>query len=175
MGHRGRHRVDDKDREPCQFRFDGFVKVDFQGSRVTSDAGLMLVRELDERLGLGKLIDEHLTDIRQAENTKFPLADLLRQSGLGRAVAAQDRAPTGRRQAGQLPRRCRLRQTRDLRGIGRARRQVRHLHSSEQEPKHGDRRHPLPAAGQTLAQTAGALEDLSLSRRELAEAPLDRR
>ena len=31
--------------------------VDFQGSRVTSDGGLILVRELDERLGLGKLID----------------------------------------------------------------------------------------------------------------------
>ena len=31
-------------------------KVDFQGSRVTSDGGLLLVRELDERLGLSALI-----------------------------------------------------------------------------------------------------------------------
>jgi hypothetical protein len=28
------------------------LKVDFQGSRVTSDDGLVIVRELDERLGI---------------------------------------------------------------------------------------------------------------------------
>src|SRR5208337_2388901 len=38
---------------------------DFQGSRVTSDGGLILVLELDERLGLEKLIEEHLSDSRQ--------------------------------------------------------------------------------------------------------------
>jgi hypothetical protein len=31
------------------------LKVDFQGSRVTSDGGLILARELDERLGFGDL------------------------------------------------------------------------------------------------------------------------
>ena len=35
--------------KPFQFAFNGFLKVAFQGSRVTSDAGLILVRELDER------------------------------------------------------------------------------------------------------------------------------
>ena len=44
--------------EPCQFAFTGFLKVAFQGSRITSDAGLLLVRELDERLGLETLISE---------------------------------------------------------------------------------------------------------------------
>ncbi len=56
------------------------MKVLSKGSRVTSDGGLILVRELDERLGLGKLIDEHLTDSRQGSNKKFPFADLRRQS-----------------------------------------------------------------------------------------------
>ena len=46
--------------EPFQFAFNGFLKVAFQGSRITSDAGILLVRELDERLGLETLIDEHL-------------------------------------------------------------------------------------------------------------------
>ena len=66
--------------EPFQFTFNGFLKVAFQGSRITSDAGLILVRELDERLGLGTLISEHLNDSRQGLNTQFSLADLLRQS-----------------------------------------------------------------------------------------------
>jgi hypothetical protein len=58
MSRGGQHRVGDKDRKAFQLSFNGFLKVDFQGSRVTSDGGLLLVRELDERLGLGKLIDD---------------------------------------------------------------------------------------------------------------------
>ena len=67
----------EKENKPFQLTFNGFLKVDFQGSRVTSDGGLILIRELDERLGLGKLIDEHLTDSRQGSNKKFPFVDLL--------------------------------------------------------------------------------------------------
>jgi hypothetical protein len=50
--------------------------VEFQGSRVTSDGGWVLVRELDERLGLTGLIQKHLMDFRTGHNTQFPLADL---------------------------------------------------------------------------------------------------
>ncbi len=42
--------------EPFQFTFNGFLKVAFQRSRVTSDAGLILMHELDGRLGLEALI-----------------------------------------------------------------------------------------------------------------------
>jgi hypothetical protein len=56
------------------------LKVDFQGSRVTSDGGLILVRELDERLGFGEIIAQHLTDSRRGKNTQLPLADLFSQS-----------------------------------------------------------------------------------------------
>ena len=48
--------------QPFQLSFNPSLKVDFQGSRVTSDGGLLLVRELDERLGLNQLIDEHLSE-----------------------------------------------------------------------------------------------------------------
>ena len=41
----------DKHDEPFQLSFTPSLKVDFQGSRVTSDGGLILVRELDEIRG----------------------------------------------------------------------------------------------------------------------------
>jgi hypothetical protein len=63
--------------KPFQLSFNGYLKVDFQESRVTSDGGLVLIRELDERLGLAKLIDEHL-------------ADLLRQSVYSRLAGYED-------------------------------------------------------------------------------------
>ncbi len=46
----------EKEYQPFQLSFNASLKVDFQGSRVTSDGGLILVRELDERLGLGELV-----------------------------------------------------------------------------------------------------------------------
>ena len=80
----------EKQTKPFQLSFNGLLKVDFQGSHVTSDGGLILVRELDERLGLGKLIDEYLSDSRQGLNKKFPLADLLRQSIYSRLAGYED-------------------------------------------------------------------------------------
>ncbi len=46
----------EKQNQRFQLSFNSSLKVDFQGSRVTSDGGLILVRELDERLGLGELL-----------------------------------------------------------------------------------------------------------------------
>src|SRR5215470_15281001 len=75
--------------QPFQLSFNSSFKVDFQGSRVTSDGGLVLVRELDERLGFGKLIELHLADGR-GKNTQLPLADLLRQSVYSRLAGYED-------------------------------------------------------------------------------------
>ena len=80
----------EKQTKPFQLSFNGSLKVDFQGSHVTSDGGLILVRELDERLGLGKLIGEHLTDSRQGTNKQFTFADLLRQSVYSRLAGYED-------------------------------------------------------------------------------------
>ena len=73
-----------------QFTFNGFLKVAFQGSRITSDAGLILVRELDERLGLAGIIAAHLRDSRHGLNTQFRLPDLLRQSVYSRLAGYED-------------------------------------------------------------------------------------
>jgi hypothetical protein len=76
--------------QPFHLSFNTSLKVDFQGSRVTSDGGLILVQELDERLGFGELIEQHLTDSRRGRNTQFPFADLLRQSVYSRLTAYED-------------------------------------------------------------------------------------
>src|ERR1700686_5063717 len=79
----------EKKNQPFQLSFNSSLKVDFQGSRVTSDGGLVLVRELDERLGFGELIERHLADSR-GKNTQLPLADLLRQSVYSRLAGYED-------------------------------------------------------------------------------------
>jgi hypothetical protein len=76
--------------KPFQLSFNSSLRVDFQGSRVTSDGGLILVRELDERLGFSELIAQHLTDSRRGKNTQLPLADLLRQSVYSRLAGYED-------------------------------------------------------------------------------------
>jgi hypothetical protein len=85
----GRNPVGESQNQPFQLSFNSSLKVDFQGSHVTSDGGLILVRELDERLGFSELIEQHLTDSR-GKNTQLPLADLLRQSVYSRLAGYED-------------------------------------------------------------------------------------
>jgi hypothetical protein len=80
----------EKQNGSLQLTFNAPPKIDFQGSRVTSDGGLIVVRELDEHLGLGDLIVQHLTDSRRGKNTQLPLADLLRQSVYSRMAGYED-------------------------------------------------------------------------------------
>ena len=81
--------VGERQNRPFHLSFNSSLKVDFQGSAVTSDGGLVLVRELDERLGFGELIERHLADAR-GKNTQRPLADLLRQSVYSRLAGYED-------------------------------------------------------------------------------------
>src|SRR5215472_15463678 len=81
--------VGERQKEPFQLSFNSSLRVDFQGARVTSDGGLILVRELDERLDLGELIERHLTDTR-GKNTQLPLSDLVRQSVYSRLAGYED-------------------------------------------------------------------------------------
>jgi hypothetical protein len=71
--------VGDIPNQPLHLSFKDLWNVNFQGLRVTSDGGLILVRELDERLGLGELVEEYRSDARP-KNARSPFADPLRQS-----------------------------------------------------------------------------------------------
>jgi len=64
--------------------FDPRIRVEFVGSKLASDAGLLAYRELDERLGLTAIEAEYLTDIRTGKNIRHHLVPLLRQSVYGR-------------------------------------------------------------------------------------------
>src|SRR2546429_3823140 len=73
-----------------QLSFNPQLRVEFRGATVTSDAGLLLAREMDEQLGLGALIERHLTDPRSGRNRQFPLVDLFRQSIYSRLAGYED-------------------------------------------------------------------------------------
>ena len=75
---------------PVRLWFNPQLRVEFHGATVTSDAGLLLPRELDERLGLGALIERHLADPRTGRNSQFPLPDLFRQSVYSRLAGYED-------------------------------------------------------------------------------------
>jgi len=56
MAFRGINPVGESQNQPFQLSCNASLKVDSQGSRVTSGAGLILVRELDDRLGFSEII-----------------------------------------------------------------------------------------------------------------------
>jgi hypothetical protein len=66
--------------------FDRRLTLQFCGSVVTSDAGLLASRELDYALGLTALAGEMLADARTGKNGRHALVGLLRQSVFGRSL-----------------------------------------------------------------------------------------
>ena len=70
--------------------FDRRVTVQFRGSAVTSDAGLLAYRELDDALRLSEMASEQLADARIGKNGRHALVGLLRQSVFGRLAGYED-------------------------------------------------------------------------------------
>jgi hypothetical protein len=70
--------------------FDRRVMLQFRGSVVTLDAGLLAYRELDDALGLTPAAGDLLADARTGKNGRHALVGMLRQSVFGRLAGYED-------------------------------------------------------------------------------------
>jgi hypothetical protein len=70
--------------------FDRRLMLQFRGSVITSDGGLLAYRELDDVLALTTSSGERLADARTGRNGRHQFVGLLRQSVFGRLAGYED-------------------------------------------------------------------------------------
>ena len=63
---------------PSRLDFDRRLQLEFHGSRITSDTGLLARRELNDALGLSTLAGSMLADSRTGKNVWQGIVGLLR-------------------------------------------------------------------------------------------------
>jgi Transposase DDE domain group 1 len=78
------------DRGALRLDFDRRLMLQFRGSAITSDGGLLAYRELDDALSLTDTGADALADARTGKNGRHLLVGLLRQSVFGRLAGYED-------------------------------------------------------------------------------------
>ncbi len=66
------------------------MELDFDGGHLSSDAGVVLLKDLDEPLGLTRALAAVLSDPRDARRIHFTPEDLLKQRGFQMAAGYED-------------------------------------------------------------------------------------
>jgi len=77
-------------KRPLRVNFESKLKLEFHGSNVTSDAGLLVYRKLDDALGLTDSAGDVIADSRTGKNGQYGIVNLLRQSVFGRLGGYED-------------------------------------------------------------------------------------
>src|SRR5215207_11722339 len=77
-------------KEPLRVAFDRRIKLEFHGTRITSDGGLLAYRELDDALDLTTMGVSALAEGRRGTNIRHRLLGLLRQAVYGRLAGYED-------------------------------------------------------------------------------------
>ena len=85
-----RHPAGDSRTPHLRVEFDRRLKLEFHGSKVTSDAGLLAYRELDHALGLTDVAGELFQDSRTGKNGRHGMVGQFRQSIFGRLGGYDD-------------------------------------------------------------------------------------
>src|SRR3954463_1141047 len=76
--------------ETLRLNFDRRLMLQFRGSTITSDAGLLAYRELDDKIRRTDTAADTLADARTGKNGRHRLAGLLRQAVFGRLAGYED-------------------------------------------------------------------------------------
>ncbi len=80
----------DGDKVPLRLQFNPKIRLEFHGATITSDAGLLAFRELDDALGLTHTARDYLQESRTGRNIRHHLVPLLRQSIYSRLAGYDD-------------------------------------------------------------------------------------
>lgn len=80
----------DRRKQALRVQFDGKLRLEFHGAKVTSDAGLLAFRELDEAFRLTEMGSTLLSDSRRGKNTQHSVLAMLRQAIYGRLAGYED-------------------------------------------------------------------------------------
>lgn len=80
----------DGNKAPLRLNFNPKVRLEFHGATITSDAGLLVARELDEVLALTEMATSHLKESRTGRNVQHQLVPLLRQAVYSRLAGYED-------------------------------------------------------------------------------------
>jgi len=70
--------------------FDRHLGLEFRGAKITTDAGLLLARELDEMMELTEMAADLIEDKRTGKNIQHQIPGLLRQSVYARLAGYED-------------------------------------------------------------------------------------